>query len=261
MMDMYLDPQRQAIATTPGLFLISPSANRKFVMGEKSRIGNSTTMYIMAAIFFLIAGAIAYYFGGGVLRADEAARSGKTTRAEITDAYSSRSNKGGTSYYIDYEFKAGGQTYKKHVQIGSGLYNNTYIGDSVSIKYLPTDPNVSVLTGDYKDDTERNNGIILMAIFLPTCLIIGALILWVDGSNRRISGGQLLAGQIISSQGRAGSKGTYNVTIEYGFTNPYGQQLTKKQTSNRPDLRKSPLPAAGTPVAVLYVDDKFYRLM
>ena len=52
-MEMYFDPQRQAIAATPGLFLLSPTANRKFVTGEKSRIGNSTTMYIIAAIFFL----------------------------------------------------------------------------------------------------------------------------------------------------------------------------------------------------------------
>ena len=131
----------------------------------------------------------------------------------------------------------------------------------MTIKYLPSDPDVSVLTGDYKDDTERTQNLILMAIFLPTSLIIAILILRTDGRNRRLSGGQLLPGQILSAQGKSGSKGAYNVTVEYNFTNPYGQQITKKQTNNRPDLRKTALPEAGTPAAVLYVDDKFFKLM
>ncbi len=260
-MDMYLDQQRQAIAATPGLFLLSPSANRKFVSGEKSRIGNSRTMNIWAAIFFLLAAAAAYFVGGSVLRTEEAARSGTATKAIITDGYISKSSKGGTSYYIDYEFKINGQVYKRHLQIGSALYNGLSIGDTVTIKYLQSDPDVSVLTGDFKDDTERTQNIVLTAIFLPTFLIIGALILRVDGRNRRYSSGQLLPGQIVSAQGKAGSKGAYIVSVEYSFTNPYGQQLTKKQSNNRPDLRKNPLPAAGSPAAVLYVDDNFFKLM
>jgi len=261
MTDMYLDPQRQAIASTPGLFLLSPRANRKFVTGEKSRVGNGTTMSIIAVILFLLAVAIAYFVGGGIVRADEAARSGITTNAILTDGYSSTSNKGLTSYYIDYEFKIAGQIYNRHVLIDSSLYDRVSIGDTVSINYLPSDPDISVLTGDDKDDTERTQNIVILAVFLPTCLIIGATILWVDGKNRRLSGGQLLLGQIISAQGRSGTRGAFRVTVEYGFTTPYGQQLTKKQSNNRPDLRKTPLPAAGTPAVVLYVDDKFYRLM
>src|SRR5258708_1549608 len=109
MTDMYVDPQRQALAATPGVFLLSPRANRKVVTGEKSRIGNGTTMSIIAVILFLLAAVIAYFVGGSIVRADEAARSGITTKAIITDGYSSKSNKGVTSYYIDYEFRIDGQ--------------------------------------------------------------------------------------------------------------------------------------------------------
>jgi hypothetical protein len=260
-MDMYFDPQRQAIAATSGLFLLSPSANRKFVAGEKSRIGSSTTMLLIAAIFFLLAALAIYLFGGAVLRTDEAERSGTVTKAMIVDGYVSKGSKGSTSYYIDYEFKLNGQVYRKHILIGSTLYNRVLIGDTVTIKYLPSDPKVSVLSGDDQDDTDRNENIGIMVISVPICLIIGAYCLWVDGKNRRISRGQLLPGQILRAEGKRGSKGSYTVSIDFGFTNPYGQQLIKKQSKNRPDLRNTPLPAVGTPVAVLYVDDNFFRLM
>jgi hypothetical protein len=260
-MDMYADLQRQAIAATPDLFLANPSANRKFVSGERPRIGNSRTMFIAAGIFFLIAAAVGYFVGTSVLRGDEAARSGIPTKAIITDGYMNRSSKGARSYYIDYEFKVNGKVYTRHFEISSQLYDQIRIGDTVTISYLQSDPNVNVLTGDYKDDTERNEGIVLMAIAIPVCVLIGSLILWIDGKNRRLSAGQLLTGQIINATAKPGNKGAYNLTVDYSFTNPYGQQFTKKQMYNRTDLKKSPLPEAGTPVAVLYVDDKLFRLM
>src|SRR5262249_35329654 len=161
--------------------------------------------------------------------------------------------RGSTSYYIDYEFKVTGQVYKRHVEIGNALYSRLLIGKTVQIKYLPSDPNTSVLTGADKDATEQGNGILATALTVPICRLIAGLILRTDLKNRRLSKGQLLPGKILSAQGRAGSRGSYLVTVEYSFTNPGGQQLTRKEVQNRPDLRRSTLPAAGTPITVLYV--------
>lgn len=251
----------QNIAATPGLFLLNPSSNRKFVAGESSRIGNVRFGYIVVAILLIIAVGVGYLGINDLIRTNHAEQSGTATEAIVTDGYSSTSNRGGTSYYIDYEFKIDGQVYKKHVGIGSDLYNRLLIGDPVHIKYLPSDPSVSVLSGTDKDDTDRNSSIAMLAIVLPTCLIISGLILLNDRKNRKLSRGQLLPGTITAVRGRNGSRGSYLVSIDYRFTNPFGQEITKSQTGNRPDLRRAGLPAAGTPITVLYVDDKLQRLM
>src|SRR6185436_13043931 len=133
----------------------------------------------------------------------------------------------------------------KHIEIGSALYNRLRIGNTVQIKYLPSDPNISVLTASDTDDTERNNGILATSLTVPPCLLIAGLMLFNDRKNRILSKGQLLPGKIISAQAKPGNKGAYLVTIDYSFADAYGQQLTRKQTQNRPDLRKTSLPTAG----------------
>src|SRR5258708_18221579 len=218
-------------------------------------------MYSIVQMLLIVAVGVGYVFGSNISRANAAEQCGTATQAIVTDGYSSTSNKGGTSYYIDYELKVDGQVYKKHVGIGIDLYNRLLIGDAVQVKYLPSDPNVSVLTGSDKDDTDRNSGILALVIVLPICLIISGLILLNDRKNRRLSKGQLLPGTVVGAPGRSGSRGSYLVTIDYRFTSPYGQETTRGQAGNRPDLRKTALPAAGTPVTVLYVDDKLQRLM
>src|SRR5258708_11033787 len=178
-------------------------------------------MYSIVQMLLIVAVGVGYVFAAELIRANQAEQSGTATQAIVTDGYSSTSNRGGTSYYIDYELKVDGQVYKKHVGVGSDLYNKLLIGDAVQVKYLPSDPNVSVLTGPDKDDTDRNSGLLALVIVLPTCLIISGLILLNDRKNRKLSKGQLLPGTIVGARGRSGSRGSYLVPIDYRFTSPY----------------------------------------
>src|SRR5437016_6218952 len=135
-MSAYFSQNSQSIAATPGLFLLNPSGNRKFVSGEVSRIGNVRLMYVIVAILMLVAVGVGYVFATDLIRTNQAEQSGTATEAIVTDGYASTSSKGSTSYYIDYEYKLEGQVYKKHVGVGSDLYNRLLIGDAVQIKYL-----------------------------------------------------------------------------------------------------------------------------
>jgi hypothetical protein len=51
------------------------------------------------------------------------------------------------------------------------------------------------------------------------------------------------------------------VNIRYEFNSPLGVPLNGSQSERRRDLNKNDLPPEGTQVAVVYLDDKTYRLL
>jgi hypothetical protein len=245
----------------PSLFLLDPSANAKFVAGKAKRIGSSRVMLLLAFISFIVAAGMIGYAVYGELNFQALEREGTTTNAVVVDGHTTRSSRGGTSYYITYELTVNKQPYRHEVNISSSLYNRLRIGSTVSVRYLMRDPSISMLWGDDFDSTsitgQRLIGVIVGGTSLVCCLVC----VWVDWRNRRISKGTLLRGTLLSASGRNGSKGAYIVTVEYTFTTPSGGIITKKASNDRRDLRKAALPPYGTPVAVLYLDDRNVRLM
>jgi hypothetical protein len=249
------------VSSTPNLFLLDPGANRKFVTGEATRIGSSRIMLLLALLFFLIgAGAIGYVVYGE-LNAQALEREGTTTNAIIVDGHSTTSTRSGTSYYITYELTVNKQKYRRDVQIAESLYDQLRIGSAVSVRYLMRDPNINMLWGDDFDMTAVNSQRAIGAIVGASGLVIALICMWIDGRNRRISTGTLLRGTVTGAKAQNGRKGTYLVTINYTFTTPSGGIINKKAQGNRPDLRRSGLPTIGTPIAVLYVNDRTVRLM
>jgi hypothetical protein len=255
----------QEQGASPNLFLINPSGNLKFVTGQTKQIGSPTTAYVFIAIFVLVALGIGGYFGYKMIQYNQLETSGVPDEAEITDGTSTRGRRGGTTYNVTYEYRVNGRTYTRDQDISGTLWNKidrVGTGMEVDIKYLASDPSIVVLAGEFKDDTEKNRDTLVLAIAVPICLGIALLIFMNNQTNQKLANeGQLLRGQVVSAVGRRGSKNTYNVTLKYDFTTPNGKQITKQQVQNRPDLRNGPLPSPGTPVAVLYVNDKLQRLM
>ena len=72
--------------------------------------------------------------------------------------------------------------------------------------------------------------------------------------------GQFITGRVTEASGST-SKNTYTVSIHYAFTTPDGEELSRKESRTRNDLRRMALPSAGTPVVVVYVNPKLYRML
>ena len=53
----------------------------------------------------------------------------------------------------------------------------------------------------------------------------------------------------------------YMVAVDYRFTAPSGDTIIDRDEHNRPDLRRAELPAPGTPLHVLFLDDATYALL
>jgi hypothetical protein len=54
---------------------------------------------------------------------------------------------------------------------------------------------------------------------------------------------------------------SYLVAVDYAFDMPEGDRIIDRAEHNRPDLRRAELPTAGSPVRVLYLDDRTHALL
>src|SRR5262249_29596662 len=137
--------------------------------------------------------------------------------------------------------------------ISEDTYHRLREGDTILIRYLPDNPDVSALVSDGIDDTFLDTLISLLFIGVGLAGVYAIYGMW--RSNRRLlSRGQLIAGSIRSAHGNK-VKGSYQVTIDYSFTPRDGQAIEAYQTGTRDDLKDAVLPEKGALIAVLYVDD------
>jgi len=90
------------------------------------------------------------------------------------------------------------------------------------------------------------------------------VILWVVRRQRPYllaRGRRLLRGEMVSCAGREDDDGDFKLMIEYRFRSPSGSVIVHRASQIRNDLRRQPLPGAGTPVAIYYRNDRAFRLL
>lgn len=197
------------------------------------------------------------------------AQSGITTNALVTSHHISDSKgvKGGLThiYSITYQFSVGQPnsdnpaSYSHEQQVSLDTYNGVSDGGSIQITYLPTDPNTSRVLNDYT----VNPWIILLMALVSFVLIGGAVMARLGGSRRtrRLrQEGKVIGGQITQAQIRQ-MRGHYQLGIRYRFQSPEGLELSKVESFVRDDLEGKEPPAVGTPVAIMYVNPKVYRVL
>jgi hypothetical protein len=73
--------------------------------------------------------------------------------------------------------------------------------------------------------------------------------------------GRLLEGQVISCAASHSSETGHSVELRYSFLAPDGRHVEGKRSERRDDLKDAQLPAPGTPVAVLYADEKLHQVL
>jgi hypothetical protein len=257
----------------PNTFLLNPK-HEGFLTGEHRRIQGAGCfltcfMVLFLGIFVLVGVVIGATELTELNLRNQLDKAGVVTDATVTDHRISRSrdSKGRTSttYYVTYQFYAGAPgddnppLYSREQSVSSDTYNRAPVGNKISVHYLPGDPNTSRVMNDNRDNP------ILMLIFMALFILIPGIgvigMLWVYFRMRRLAaGGQLIAGKITEAKGSR-VKGGYQVSVRYTFLTPEGESLKGYETGIRNDLRDQILPDAGTPVVVLYLNNRLYKML
>jgi hypothetical protein len=149
----------------------------------------------------------------------------------------------------------------------SGLMDACAAG-TVKLQVLTGDPDrwsVAPLSPISRAESEAGISAFYVAIG-PTLLLIAgifALTAFMLKKNklrqeRLGSEGVILHAELIKARAETGDDTPNNIRCEYRFTTPRGAVLTGLTSGLRRDLKKKDFPPPGTPMLVLYVDDRLF---
>lgn len=254
------------------LFLLNPQ-HRGFLNGSDRKFKDVSKrlfiiLMIMILLFGLIGGGMAYSGASEISARSQLEQSGVEAHATVIDTdYTTSTNKGHTTYtyYMTYEYfvrSANSDSptrYTYRQEISGDNYDNLDRGSKLTIRYLPSDPSIS----RYLDDNAGDGAslAVIGGLFLAGTLAALYFLLRQRSRNQRLENeGQFITGKI-TKVSSARVKAGYQITVTYSILSPDGVELSRKESLVRNDLNKALLPQEGTPVAVVYVNDKLYRML
>lgn len=143
------------------------------------------------------------------------------------------------------------------------FYDELAIGSVVTARYLEGQSQRATLSGRYSEDVISLNSDFVWFVALML-VVLWMLIFWLiipQRVNHRLRyRGTLLKGVMTNIYPTKMFR-RYDVTVDYTFATLNGDVIEARARQNRRDLEHEPLPKSNTPVLVLYVNDKLYRLM
>lgn len=255
----------------PDLFLLDPR-NTDFAAHKArrlySRVTDGTLTTIASILSFLGLVTLTLVIGGwgNQYDLDQFARSGKTVVGRITHHRSvseAQSKYVTVTHYLAYEFEAEtpGSDAIQHFtreQAVDSLFE-LKDGDNIPIRYLPTNPAVSMIEGSQRANyTPIIAGVIFLVILL---LVAGRTFQEYFRGQALEARGQVIFGQIDQIKGGVDHRGHYHVNIVYHFRCPQGSKIDNNVFRMCDQLRDKPLPSPGTPIAVVYLNAAFYRIL
>jgi Protein of unknown function (DUF3592) len=184
-------------------------------------------------------------------------------------------------YFVSYRFNAPNQTaaYTSEQFVSKDTFDRLAVGDQVEVNYVPGNPAVSKLAGSQTDNTLHDNRLLMTWIGIISTLLAGGFVLLqlmrLLEDYRIQQLGHLLIGHInhckgkLSVTGRSmasedyGSalRGNYVIEIDYRFRTADNHEYRNREVRKRNDLVKAHLPAANTPIAVLFLDAKHFKAL
>ncbi len=162
-----------------------------------------------------------------------------------------------TTHYLTYSLTdANGLSYTREQAVSAAIYGAA-VGDVIAVRYLPDNPAESRIVGDYVTDPVLPFALSLVILAVPLYLLLDRI--WRWWRNRRLEeSGQILYGEVMNASLSAGRIGI-KLSVQYSFQPPVG--MYKQAWASRRSWFLADVPEMGTPVAVLYLNDRVYRML
>jgi hypothetical protein len=256
-------------------FLLNPD-NRALMEGrvsykhlakdEREQSTRSLTLIILFSIIvgiFLIALTVTEWQHWATFR-----DSGVQTQGIIADSRIDSSDNG-TSYHVRYTYQhtptnGDPRTFTHEQQVNRSFYEQAELGRAIVVIYTPENPTVSTLDVGLSPPWQITLfSMVGIPLFLWIPLVMrNRLVRQNDIARRLRQGSRKLMGEILYCT-RDIDDGDCHIKLTYRFQSPEsGQILEGNHERERDDLRDaSKLPASGTPVIVLYRDDKTFQVL
>ena len=245
---------------TKPLFLFK-RADQAFADGLTRTLPPDWNVFVsMAAVIFAVLMGSSFFLPQLVLVVN-LNQHGQTTQATVSGHHI---NYGGKSpkYYVQFSYNVSERTYTVEQDVYINTYNTLTTGTHVTIRYLQDDPTQARLSGPNAD--EQSTSLYFFMVFgtWAVAIIVTYFLVTHMLRNRQMAAdGQLVEGVVVGAS-LARAKSSYVLKMKYTFTSPIsGQNMTRRESTNRSDLKGTSGPAPGTPIKVLYLNDKTFRVL
>lgn len=246
------------------LFLLDPD-NRAFLTDQPprgrairwARLGLLLTLAVLAVCLFLTGWAAVEWGRWLLLQRDYS-----VVGAEVVKCRKDERGDGGPEYYVTYRFEAATPTgpvvYQREQNVGRATYARVHPGQVVNVRYNNAIPAISAIV----EDTNFRDGISVGALmWLPVTLFMGYQVKRCRREIRLSRRGRLLEGRVVECTATPAGEDGYKLELRYRFTAPGGRIIRDREIGYREELRDDSLPVPDTPVAILYLDEKNYKVL
>jgi hypothetical protein len=161
------------------------------------------------------------YRDGSALRA--LCDHGRPVAARVLHKSSERRGKGGTSYYAEYAFEAGGRSYSFKTDVSREMYDSLAEGGSCPVTYLPSRPQTHCLGRPEPILHGLNRGWVIGAAVVAAALGVGfACLEWSLRRELRLARhGEAVVGRVLDL-GKVRMKNCMRYWVSYAFLAPDG---------------------------------------
>lgn len=235
------------------MFFLNP-ARRSWVDGKRRASHPYWIWMIVVAVVLLISLGLAV---SGVLLSTQESRiyNEGSIVTGVLHKYNYGNYNGDPHYQVYYGYDIDGQSYQNEVKVDQTTYEQLEDSGEVEVYYLPGVPDQSRIQGQLGIGGLLLVGIVIAGVSLPILMLLWFL---SRRHTRFYREARVVRGEIMRIMGRSDDDDDYLVEIAYQFRAPdTGETLEGKSSTWRNDLQDKPLPAPGTPVAVLYMGQRF----
>jgi hypothetical protein len=255
--------------TINNTFLLDPR-NKPLLQGQKGQLyrGNDGVLVLMTLFLGLLGGGLLFIIILSALfnSSNEAAlaANGIDTEATILDHYTvEQTDKSGSKsisrYVLVMQFNKDGKRYSITKDVTAKTYHQFEKGETISLRYLPDNPNLTQIPGEAHTDIQIWVGLGLL--YVAGAAVMGFLAIRRRYRKQRLEReGVRLPGRITQVNRKKDRHGIV-VEIQYTFSAPNGSVKKGKDSAIRNDLSNQPLPPVNRQVAVLYVNEQLFTAL
>jgi hypothetical protein len=261
----------QAEQSAPVAVAIDPDPQAAFLLHTEYALvsGKARSHLAQRTHLYVAIGAVAVcllFIALAVNQAEENAaldaRSGRAPAEVIARRVETHGRELHRRWFITYQFSLpDGRTFSREVSVDAAEYDFYFIGSRLVVKFLPDQPEKSTLLNRRLEAVESE--LLWLMVTVPPILSL-PILLWALARNILLTQyerhGVIVRGEVVECTGEERAS-HYYVRLRYQFILP--DLKIRRGTAHfvRDDLRSAKLPEKGAQVAVLYLNDWFYRLL